>query len=216
MKVYFISGMAADSRVFHHIRLPQGYEVVHLDWIQPETNESLPAYALRLAARIDTNEPFALVGLSFGGMLATEIAKQYQPTITILISSIPLSTHLPAYFKFAGKLNLHKMVPVGLFKSSAAAKRFFTTETGEDKKLMWQIIRESDTAMIKWSMHAILTWKNEYMPSPVCHIHGTSDELLPIRFTKPTHIIKKGGHMLVMTAADRVNEILSEALLKTA
>lgn len=213
MKTYFISGMAADSRVFCHIRLPQGYEAVHLEWIKPEKNESLAAYALRLAQRIDTSEPFVLIGLSFGGMLASEIAKQYKPVMTILISSIPISSHLPGYFKVAAKLRLHRMVPVSLLKTAASMKRLFTRETNADKRLILQAIRESDASLIRWSMDAILKWKNDQAPAPCCHIHGTRDELLPIRYTNPTHAIKKGGHMLVLTDARMVNDILNRTLL---
>jgi pimeloyl-ACP methyl ester carboxylesterase len=198
--------------VFHRIQLPQGYEAVFLDWITPQKEESLSAYALRLATTIDISEPFVLVGLSFGGMLATEIAKQHHPAATILISSIPVSSHLPGYFRMAAKLHLHKIVPVSLLKSSAAAKRFFTRERADDKKLLWQIINESDSRLIKWSMHAILSWQNEIVPQPVYHIHGTRDEILPIRYTQPTHTIAKAGHMLVMTRPDAVNEILSHVL----
>lgn len=212
VKVYFISGMAADSRVFRHIQLPAGFEAVYLDWITPEKEESLPSYAMRLATNIDTTQPFALVGLSFGGMLATEIAKQYQPVATILISSVPVSGQLPGYFRAAAKLKLHKIVPISLLKSSAAAKRFFTAERSDDKKLLWQIINESDTSLIRWSMHAILNWQNDIVPQPVWHIHGTRDEVLPIRYTQPTHTIAKAGHMLVMTQADAVNQILSDVL----
>lgn len=212
MKAYFISGMAADSRVFRHIKLPEGYEPVYLDWIEPEKNESLPNYAMRLAARIDPEEPFALIGLSFGGMLAIEIAKLHKPVMTVLISSIPLSTHLPRYFRTMAKLRLHKFVPISLLKTSAAAKRFFTNEKNDDKRLLWQIIRESDPMMIRWSMHAILTWQNDWMPDAVCHIHGTRDEILPIKYTQPTHTIKRGGHMLVMDRAEQVNDVLQNAL----
>ena len=212
VKVYFISGMAADRRVFRHIQLPTGFEAIYLDWITPQKKESLPSYAMRMATNIDTTEPFALVGLSFGGMLATEIAKQFQPVATILISSVPVSSHLPGYFRIAAKMNLHKIVPISLLKSSAAAKRFFTTERSDDKKLLWQIINESDTGLIRWSMHAILNWQNDTIPQPVCHIHGTRDEVLPIRYTQPTHTIDKAGHMLVMTRPGEVNEILSNVL----
>lgn len=212
MKAYFISGMAADSRVFRYIRLPEGYEPVYLDWIQPGKNESLPDYAMRMAAGIHTNEPFALIGLSFGGMLAVEIAKKYKPVMTVLISSIPCSDHLPGYFKMAGKLRLHKLVPISLLKSGAMAKRFFTNEKSDDKKLLWQIIRESDPRMIRWSMEAILSWKNEDLPQPICHIHGSRDEILPIRYTQPTHTVKSGSHMLVIEEAASVNEILQNAL----
>jgi pimeloyl-ACP methyl ester carboxylesterase len=212
MKVYFISGLAADRRVFKHIQLPQGYEAVFLDWIKPEKDESLPSYALRLAAAINRHEPFALVGLSFGGMLAVEIAKQYQPAVTFLISSVPVSTQLPGYFRMAGKLGLHKIVPISLIKTSSATKRFFSRENNEDKKLLWQIINESDMDLIRWSMHAILSWQNDVVPQKIWHIHGTHDEVLPVKYTHPTHTVPKEGHMLVMTRPDVVNNLLAEAL----
>ncbi|WP_315821749.1 hypothetical protein [Paraflavitalea speifideaquila] len=133
LKAYFISGMAADERVFKYVTLPQGYEIVHLTWIAPQKDESLASYAIRMAERIHTNEPFVLVGLSFGGMLVTEIAKRYPPVKTILIASIPLSTQLPGYFRVAGALRLHKIVPIGLVKTSARLKRFITKEKSADK-----------------------------------------------------------------------------------
>jgi pimeloyl-ACP methyl ester carboxylesterase len=216
MKVYFISGLAADKRVFKHIQLPEGCDAVYLDWISPEKDESLSSYALRLAESINRQEPFALVGLSFGGMLATEIAKQYKPAVTVLISSVPVSTQLPGYFRMAGKMGLHKIVPISLLKTSAATKRFFTRENKEDKKLLWQIINESDTGLIRWSMHAILNWQNETIPPSVWHIHGTRDEILPVRYTNPTHTIPKEGHMLVMTNPHEVNAFLAKALQESA
>jgi pimeloyl-ACP methyl ester carboxylesterase len=211
-RVYFISGLAADERVFKHIRLPEGVEMVHLNWITPNKDETLPDYAMRLSEKIDTSEPFALVGLSFGGMLATEIAKRCQPVQTVLISSIPLSAHLPGYFRFAANIRLHKVIPIGFVKMMARGKRFFTRETGEDKKLILQIINDSDTRFIRWAMHAILTWKNEELPSPLIHIHGTRDEVLPGRLTTPTHVVPKAGHLLVITAPRIVNNLLAEVV----
>lgn len=211
-RVYFISGLAADERVFKYIRLPEGVEIVHLTWITPNKNESLPDYAQRLSKSIDTSEPFALVGLSFGGMLATEIAKQYKPVQTILIASIPVSDHLPGYFRTVAVLRLHKIIPVRVVKLMAKTKRFMTSEKSDDKKLLWKIIDDSDPVFIRWAMDAILKWKNTSIPSPLWHIHGTRDEVLPARFTKPTHIIAKAGHLLVLTKPAEVNQLLSEAL----
>lgn len=211
-RVYFISGLAADERVFKYIKLPEGVEMVHLNWITPYKNESLADYALRLSEKIDNSEPFVLVGLSFGGMLATEIAKRTKPVQTVLISSIPLSAHLPKYFRAAAAIRLHKYIPIGFVKMMARSKRFFTRETGEDKKLLWQIIDDSDTNFIRWAMGAILSWNNKELPSPLMHIHGTRDEVLPERFTKPTHIVPKAGHLLVMTAPRMVNNLLAEVV----
>jgi pimeloyl-ACP methyl ester carboxylesterase len=212
LKAYFISGMAADERVFKYVDLGTGYEVVYLTWLPPLKDESLPHYAERMAQRVDTSEPFVLIGLSFGGMLVTEIAKLHKPVKTILISSIPLSSHLPGYFKVAKAMRLHKVVPIGLIKTSARLKRYITRENSADKKFLWEMINDSDPALIRWSMDAILNWKNEELPQPVYQIHGTRDEVLPARYTKPTHIIPKAGHLFVLTRPDELNKILQDLL----
>jgi pimeloyl-ACP methyl ester carboxylesterase len=213
MKVYFITGLAADSSVFKYIQPPPEHEVLYLDWIPPQKNESLVAYAMRLAENIDTTAAFCLVGLSFGGMLATEIAKKHPLARLILISSVPSSSHFPWYFRLAAHLKLHLLVPVALIKNAAIMKRLFTAETREDKMMLKNIIRNSDPVFIKWAMRAVLNWKNELVPAGIWHIHGSSDEVLPIRYTKPTHTIQKGGHLMVITKAAEINGLLKEALL---
>lgn len=87
--IYFISGLGADRRAFSKLIFSEHFPMIHLDWISPEPNESLRSYASRLALEIDSSNPFYLVGLSFGGMLATEIAKELNPIHTFLISSTP-------------------------------------------------------------------------------------------------------------------------------
>ena len=147
-----------------------------------------------------------------GGMMASEIACRLNPLVTILISSVPSSKHLPFYFKAAGALKLQKAIPISLVKSAAVVKRLFTAETDEDKKMIRQIIKESDNFFIRWAMDAILKWKNETPPLSYVHIHGSKDEVLPIRFTKPTHVLSKAGHLMIMTKAKEINKILEEAL----
>ncbi len=212
MNVYFVSGLAADCRVFKNITLPAHCVPVFLEWIEPLKMESLTAYALRLGERIDTSSPFAIIGLSMGGMITAEIARQYKPAVAVLISSIPSSKQLPFYFKAAGALRLQRLVPVSLIKSAATLKRHFTKETDSDKRMIRDIIRESDDAFIYWAMNAILKWKSEAPEMPLVHIHGTRDEVLPIRFTNPTHIISNGGHLMVMNRAKEINAILQTIL----
>ncbi len=213
MKIYFISGLAADERVFRHIKLPAHCEAVHLAWLPPLRNESLADYALRLSEKIDTGEKFCLIGLSFGGMIAAEIARRLKPEKLILISSIPCPDHLPSYYKLAGLLKLHRLVPMRLIRTASIFKRNFTSETSEDKLMLSSMIRESDPAFIRWALHAILTWKCPDPPSNVIHLHGTHDGILPRRFTKPTHLIKKGTHLMVLTRAREINVILRELLM---
>jgi len=212
VKVYFISGLAADNRVFKHIHLPNGFEAVFLDWMPPQKDESLRHYALRLSEKIDPTEKFILVGLSMGGMIAVEIANHLDPLITIIISSIPVASQLPFYFRVGARFYLHHIIPIRLIKSAAIAKRLFTTETREDKEMLKGIIRESDPRFIKWALAAIVKWDNETVPNKLIHIHGSRDEILVMKFTRPTHIISKAGHLMVMNRSEEINDILREVL----
>lgn len=212
MKVYFISGLAADRRVFKYIELPPGYEPVYIDWIPPQKNEPLADYSLRLAAAVDTSESFVLVGMSMGGMIAAEMAGVFPPHKLILLSSVPVPSQLPFYFHWARKTGLYRLVPIRLLKSMALLKRLFTTETADDKETLRQIIRESDSSFIRWAVTAILHWESNNKPTDYIHIHGSRDEVLPARFVRPTHIIEKAGHLMVLNHAAEVNTILRETL----
>lgn len=212
MKVYFISGLAADRRVFKNIHLPVGYVPAYLDWIPARKNESLESYACRLAENIDTSEKFAVIGLSMGGMIAAEIAKKYKPVTTILLSSVSSHQQFPVRLKLAYHARLHKLVPVNFLKSVSFIKRLFTSERPEDKKVLQQIIKDSDPDFIRWAVGAILKWRNEEIPNNLWHIHGSKDEVLPIKNTQPTHVISRGTHLMVMSRAHELNKLLKELL----
>jgi pimeloyl-ACP methyl ester carboxylesterase len=213
MNVYFISGIGGDRRLFNYIQLPEDFHVGYVDWILPEKKENLPDYANRLTEQIDTGQPFILVGASLGGIMAVEIAKRLTPVATILISSIPVSAQLPAYYTAARHLRLARLLPTSFIKGASNFKRLFTREKGADKKLMRQMIRDGDPRFIKWGLNAVLEWRNEEIPQPLWHIHGARDEVFPIRLTHPSHKIPRAGHLLVMSHAEEVNRILREILL---
>jgi hypothetical protein len=201
MKVYFISGLGADRRIFKNIILPEGFDAVYLDWIVPLTHETLESYALRLAEKIDPCESFGLIGLSMGGMIASEICKNYKPAITIIISGIPVSSHFPNHLKWAGRLGIHRLIPVGLLKSASIMNTLFSTASGEDRDTLKQIVRETDEEFIAWAIGAIIKWKNETFPTSYIQIHGTRDKLLPIRYTRPTDLIQEAGHLMILNRA---------------
>ena len=47
INVYLMPGMAASSKIFEYIRLPEFYLIHNLDWITPNVNETLELYAKR-------------------------------------------------------------------------------------------------------------------------------------------------------------------------
>lgn len=212
MKVYFISGLAADGRVFRHIQLPADYEAVYLEWLRPDKDESLTNYAGRMSGQIDTTEPFYILGLSLGGMIAAEIVRLLPHGRLILIASIPHAGHLPVYYRWMQRLRLQKLVPVRAIKTGVYLRRYFTTESKEDKEMLRQMIRDADPYFIRWSLNAVLEWQNYEPPQDMVHIHGTRDIVIPVRYTRPTHIIPGGSHLMIFDRARDINEVLSEIL----
>jgi len=110
MKIYAISGLGADQRVFKFLQLD--HELIPINWIIPLKNEPIQSYALRLAKSIDLEEEFALLGVSFGGLIAVELSKILNPKITILISSIETKNELNPMFRWFGNTRINKLFPV--------------------------------------------------------------------------------------------------------
>jgi pimeloyl-ACP methyl ester carboxylesterase len=198
MKAYFISGIGADYRLFTHIRLPEGFETHHIHWIPPGKEETLPNYAHRLAGQIDSSEPFVLIGFSLGGIMAVEIAKVYQPVCT------------------ADRLRLPKLASPTLMKFLASVKHQLTMRSRDNRKIMREVIWSGDASFISWAINAVLKWENTLTPHPLVHIHGTRDEIFPVSRTKPTYIIPKGPHTLLMSHPQIINGLLRDILTTPA
>ena len=212
MKAYFISGLGADKKAFQKIKLPSVYEPVYLDWITPEKNESLTDYARRFSSLIKNDDAFVLIGLSFGGMIATEIARLRNPMKTIIISSVASSNELPWYFKRAGGMGLHKFVPIKILKAGSIIRNIMGARSKEDKDIIYHYAKFADPDLVRWSLDAIVNWSQPDRLPGIIHLHGSNDRMLPIKYTHPDFVIKNGGHLMVFNKADEVNKILNEIL----
>jgi pimeloyl-ACP methyl ester carboxylesterase len=212
VKAYFISGLGADRRAFYRIQLPGNYEAVYLDWIPPSENESLPDYAKRFSNFINTAEPFILIGLSFGGMLASEIARLTKPQKLIIISSVANANELPWYFRLAGRLKIQQLIPMSFYKKMTLLNSMINPRTEEEKTMIREYIMAMDDSFIEWSINAIITWDNGFRYPDLVHIHGASDRLLPSRFVHADYLVKNGGHLMVWNKAEEVNKIIVEEL----
>ncbi len=211
MDVYLISGLGADRTVFRNLTFSKGVKIHYLDWITPKAKESLQEYALRLAEDIDTSKTFCIIGLSFGGMLATEIASVLEPQRTILISSISSKYGLPWYYHLAGRIRINKLIPsikpdsVPRFISS-----FSGVETKDESLFFNQLMRHTDPHFSKWAIDSILKWNRTESPPGIVRIHGGKDRVLPIRDAKVDYLINDGGHFMIFNRAETISGILTE------
>lgn len=212
-KVYFISGLGADRRVFSFLDL-SFCEPIYVDWIDPMKKESLQSYALRLRKEIPESDA-VIVGISFGGMLATEMAKADPNVKVIIIASNKTANEFPKYIKAAKYFPIYKWLPGSILKNSAyLLKRVISRNGKEQKKVLLAIIRETDMHFAKWSFTAILNWDNKEVPKNLIHMHGTADRLLPHRLVKADHLIKGGNHVMPMDSHEEVSALLKDLISK--
>ena len=211
MNLYFIPGLGADKRVFQFLD-HSAYQPVYLDWIEPYPKEPLAAYALRLAEAIP-EENAVVAGVSFGGMLATEMAKARPGFTCILISSAKTAAEIPGYLRMWKYLPIYRWFPqktTGYLLNRA--DRLFSTEGDAQRKVQKQIIADTDIPFCKWAIDAIVHWNNSTIPSNIIHIHGTADKLLPYRYVQPHHTIPKGKHLMVMDYPAEIGALLQSII----
>jgi pimeloyl-ACP methyl ester carboxylesterase len=208
-EIYLLSGLGADKRVFDFVDL-SGFKLNHVDWIDPADNESIENYAKRLLGQIGTERP-TIIGVSFGGMVTVEIAKQIDTEKVILISSAKTRFDIPVYFRIIGQLGLNKLVPSRIFKTvNSLTYWFFGTTTKKEKELLKAIIKETDRKFLSWAIDKIVNWRNTTSLTNLTHIHGTDDKILPFK----TADIKvfNGGHLMIINKGNDISGLIRQIL----
>ncbi|MFN8252690.1 MAG: alpha/beta hydrolase [Ferruginibacter sp.] len=210
--IYCISGLGATARAFSKLHI-EGYRLQVIEWLQPLTNESIEAYAARMSAQIKEERP-VLMGLSFGGMMSIEIARQVPVEKVILISSIKSKYELPWWMRTVAKLKLHKLTPL---KTNSRITRpvqnfFLGTVTAEDREVAVQFRCDADVRYVKWAIDKVLNWQNTWQPSTLVHIHGNADKMFPHKKLQVTHLIENGGHFMIMNKAGEVSAAIRQSL----
>jgi hypothetical protein len=211
--VYIFSGLGADEKVFRKLDLSR-YSPKFIEWIIPLEKESLENYALRLTEQIADETP-TFIGLSFGGIMAIEVAKLISPGRIILLSSAKSRHEIPFHFRLIGKLRLHRLIPARmLMKPNPLTYWFFGASSVSDKQLLEQILLETNPKFFKWAIDKILCWSNTMPHEKIIHIHGTADRLLPYCNISCDFPVRSGGHFMILNKADIISKMLIDQLDK--
>jgi pimeloyl-ACP methyl ester carboxylesterase len=210
MNLYALSGIGADKRAFSQLKL--NANIIHLDWITPLKNESIENYAIRLSKNIDTSKPFAIIGVSFGGLVACEISKKLNPELTILLSTVETQSEIPLFYKLIGTSQILKIIPAFLFNPPRFVLNYFFNPI--NKTLLYKIVDDADLTFVKWALHQLANWKNTTNLKNTLIINGEKDRLLPPTISKSTTTIKNGGHFMIADKATEISEVLNSYLAK--
>lgn len=214
--VYFVPGMAASSSIFEYIKLPEDQFKVHcLDWLLPESDESLKDYALRMNAFIDKeHHNIALIGVSFGGIVVQEMSKYLSLKRLIIISSVKCRGELPRRMRYASNKGLVKFIPTSLLNHIEYFEKFISGEFLKKRaELYKKYLSLRDVNYVDWSIKNMINWNCEKPIPGIVHIHGDEDLVFPYKYIKGCITVKGGTHIMVVNRYRWFNEHLPSIIL---
>lgn len=216
MKLYCIPGMGTDQRIFQRLSpLLNVQDITYLDYIEPlRVDEPISEYAKRLSEpMLAETKPPVLMGMSLGGVLATEISKFLEVRKLFLISTMKTIDGAPWYFRPLQFLPLHRLVPSALTRVSMGKLSYYFGVISKDgRDLLDQMIQDRSPEHLAWGRNTAVNWRNIAPPQDCIHIHGTKDHIFPYTKSNPTYTIQGGTHCMIFDNAAEIASIVNKEL----
>ena len=228
--IVLIPGIGADAGIYAPQREHFGDRLIVPPWVAPTSKrETLASYARRLGDAIRATpglrRPFAVGGISFGGMLAAEVAEGDRSDVAavLLIGACTRRTEVTRAFRLAALLG--QIVPNGLAKgllNRVVPEAFETLEglRGPNRAIIDGVASRTDTRLLKWAALAVRRWEGALRP-PVAtfRAHGRLDRVIPLRglpreAMRPgvDLVIPDGRHLIHLTHAAQVNRWIERVI----
>ncbi len=210
-----LPGLGADAAIYRPQIERFGDRIIVPPWIDPKPNESIDSYARRLGRRIEVPTPFYIGGISFGGMMAAEIAQSRHDDVAglLMFGSCTHRSQVTAAFRFAAILGPH--LPRGMVKGllNRLVPRLFGAVEGlseEHVQLLEEVAYRTDVDLLAWGATAIRSWTDGAQPTcPTYFAHGADDVVIPpgLKQMRPgvDLLVPGGKHLIHLSHADIVN-----------
>lgn len=211
-----IPGMGADERLFEPQRAGGlDFEVPVLP--VPQRNDDMATYAHRVRDVLQLDGPCVLGGVSFGGMLACELAAISPARAVVLVASCRDRAPIPRYYYGAEVVS--RLLPDVLIRQRCAASSRLLASLEHLDRTQYELIRDMSQRVpvefLRRTARMILTWPGAPPPAcPVYHVHGRIDRVIPIKRLRPDMVIEDGGHLINMTHAEQVNHFITGCLAR--
>ena len=212
LNVYLIPGMSAGKESFEALTFPDHCGTKVIPWLLPKSNEPLSDYTKRMLVEVNTHEPFVLIGVSFGGIIAQEALKFLKPRALILISTVKSDHEKPSWMRWAYRLKVHKLLPY--YISGYLAHKPLRVLPDHWQKRWKQYdyyLPMRHPEYLSWGVDQVLKWNGtaSIKDIPVFHIHGDCDDLFPLENIKDAQVIPGGPHIMILTHAKAVSKLLA-------
>ncbi len=211
MIIYAIPGLATTGKLFERLKV-KGCEIKVLDWPQPEEGVKLEDYAKLFLKAIDTSKPFCLLGVSFGGMLCSELSHLVNAEKVFLVSTCKNKFELPWTIRLQRLLPIYKLFSERFLILNAFKFHWFLGFKTDYRETLEEMVSAMPQDYIKRSVHMIVNWENTRVPKNCIHIHGTNDHLLYFGCVKADHAIENGSHAMIVYNAEEINTLLDKLI----
>ena len=205
--IYFVPGMAANSKIFEHIQLDKNYYECHfLEWKIPTSkDESIEAYAQRMCDEIPHKNP-VLIGVSFGGIMVQEMSKIISAKKVIIISSVKSNLEFPKRLKLAAMTKVYKLFPGKLIENLDSYIDYFLGDFQQKKIDAYKkYMSVRNATYLHWAIYSVLHWKQSEPLANTFHIHGTNDSIFPLKHLLNYIKIEDGTHAMILTKGKKIS-----------
>lgn len=209
---YAIPGLGVTGEVFG--RLKEHLSIHVVEWLMPRQSETLEGYALRMAALIPEDAQ-VLIGYSFGGVVAQEIARQRSGLQLVLINTLVSADEKPLWLQMMAIIPLYRLARGSWrIKLLPLYGRRYGLKSREDISILQKMFSESPDALRMWSIQVLIDWKGgKSVLNKVLRLHGTRDKVFPLaRNTTPCRWIEGGRHFMVWQRAKEVGKEISTVI----
>ena len=218
IKIYLLPGQGSDRRIFDALKIDPPYETKIIEYGTPGKDDTMESFALKLSRQIDTSQAFILIGVSLGGMICVELNEILNASKTIIISSAKNKTELPFRYKFQHRLPLYKLFSGEILLAGAKILQpIVEPDRNKNKETFKSMLAAKDAQYMKRAIGLIINWNRKRNTKPLFHIHGSNDHTIPIiNIKSPVYVVDKGSHMMTLTRAPEISNLINKILESTA
>ncbi len=201
-------------------RISKKYPVEIAPSLVHEHHETLTNYAHRWADQLQLTSEDILIGFSFAGPIALEIASYKGSKGCILVSTFGSPSEMPSVHRKALQLGLHKWIPYSIgwkFGTWWAKRKGILTV--QNKRSIHAIQRETPPEFYRWVLEELKNWEGAQPSCAVLRLHGTHDRIIPVSEGTPGVDFIPGNHFLLssrealLLIQDKVDTFISNVAL---
>ena len=211
MVIYAIPGLGTTEKLYENIAI-KDVEIIVLKWPMPEKSDNMQSYARKFLPQINTEIPFCLMGVSFGGMLCVELSEMISPKKIFLISTSKKRNELPWFIRLFKNIPLHKIISEKQHRKMAYEGRWLIGFGKAYIPAYLGMINSMKDDYFKNCINIIVNWDRKVLPENFVHIHGDADRLLQFKYVKPNYTVRNGSHAMIVFQAEEICKIIEKEI----